>query len=82
MKNADGEYEKVLDDKGLGSGVSNRTIYNPLYDSQFKARNETNNINIAAQLNAEYMLLKTCVSPPTCHTPEAWPVRKHSILQA
>lgn len=58
MKNADGEYEKVLDDKGLGSGVSNRTIYNPLYDSQFKARNETNNINIAAQLNAEYMLLK------------------------
>lgn len=58
MKNADGKYEKVLDNKGLGSGVSNRIIYNPLYDSQFKARNETNNINIAAQLNAEYMLLK------------------------
>ena len=48
MKNADAKYEKVLDNKGLGSGVSNRIIYNPLYDSQFKARNETNIINIAA----------------------------------
>ena len=43
--------------KGLGAGYANQDIYNPLYDSQFNARNETNNLNITAQLNAEYMLL-------------------------
>ncbi len=57
MKNADGGYDKILDTKGLGAGVSGQTIYNPLYDAQFDARNETNNLNIAAQFNAEYMLL-------------------------
>ena len=57
IRNAEGEYDKILDTKGLGAGYSNQSIYNPLYDSQFNARNETNNLNITAQLNAEYMLL-------------------------
>ena len=57
MKNDNGGYDKILDYKGLGAGISNETIYNPLYDAQFDARNETNNLNIAAQFNAEYMLL-------------------------
>lgn len=57
IRNAEGEYDKILDTKGLGAGYANQSIYNPLYDSQFNARNETNNLNITAQLNAEYMLL-------------------------
>lgn len=57
IRNAEGEYDKILDTKGLGAGYANQSIYNPLYNSQFNARNETNNLNITAQLNAEYMLL-------------------------
>lgn len=58
MRNADGGYDMILDRKGLGAGISNETIYNPLYDSQFNSRNETNNLTVAVQFNAEYMLLK------------------------
>lgn len=58
MKNADGRYDKILEFKRIGTGVQRQTIYNPLYDSQFNARNEQNSLNITAQLSAEYMLLR------------------------
>lgn len=58
MTNDNGEYEAILDLKELGAGVSWQTIKNPLYNSQFNARNETNNLNLVASLNAEYMLLE------------------------
>lgn len=58
LKNENGTYDQVLDNKGLGSGVSRVKIYNPLYNSQFNSRNETNNLTLTAALNAEYMLLR------------------------
>ena len=40
IRNAEGEYDKILDTKGLGAGYSNQSIYNPLYDSQSRPQRD------------------------------------------
>lgn len=55
--NANGEYEPVLDRKGLGSGIQRETIYNPLYDIQFGNINKSNTFAFSNNLQIEFIAM-------------------------
>ena len=55
--NAMGGYDRVLDDKGLGSAGQVRPIGNPLYDTTFEQTDFFKNLNMNNALNIEFAAL-------------------------
>lgn len=56
--NADGGYDRILDNKGIGAGSNYMPIANPLYNSQFKSINFTKNLNLSNSLNLEFAAME------------------------
>lgn len=58
IRNEEGEIEKVLDNKGMGTGNVREKILNPLYNSQFNPKDFSANMNLFTGLNLEYALME------------------------
>ncbi len=58
MKDENGNYLKVIEEKEMSSGYSRQTIKNPLYNTQFPYKDMTRNFTVIDNFSLEYMLLE------------------------
>lgn len=58
LRDADGNYLKILDHKFVGSGNMMETITNPLYNTQFKSKDFNKSLNVANNVNIEFAPLE------------------------
>ncbi len=48
-----GQYSKIIEQKGMGTGTSRVEIHNPLYNTQFPFKDFTENFNVTDNLSIE-----------------------------
>lgn len=58
IRNEEGEIEKVLDNKNMGTGNVREKIMNPLYNAQYNPKDFSANMNLFTGLNLEYALME------------------------
>lgn len=58
IRNEEGEIEKVLDNKNMGTGNVREKIMNPLYNAQYDPKDFSTNMNLFTGLNLEYALME------------------------
>lgn len=54
VRDENGEYKKILDNKAMAPGMSPVQIANPLYDTQFKSMDVSKNLSLVDNLSLQY----------------------------
>ncbi len=57
-KDANGNYQSIIEDKPMGPGSGKAIITNPLYNTQFKHINLTKNFNVTDNFSLEFSALE------------------------
>lgn len=57
-KDENGNYTKLIEYKSMGAGTQRAKITNPLYNTQFPYKNESENFNVTDNLAVEWAILQ------------------------
>jgi len=57
LTDADGRYQRVIEIKPMAAGSTQRTITNPLYNTQFPYKDLSNNFSVVDNFSLEYAIM-------------------------